>query len=229
MKWLSFACGLCVSVVAAAGGPGSEPLVGGDFLPDKRPLATTLVYDCNGYEFVTRLGPGEMALWLPDRYLVLSQVRSASGTRYQEGEVTFWSKGDEAMLFVDGLQHRDCRLLPRRAPWEDARLRGVDFRAVGNEPGWLLEIRRGRDLLYVGDYGSQRVVTPYPEEQRDGDSRRYHAVTEANELIVEITATPCFDTMSGEGFQAAVNLTVNGRTLRGCGRQLTAREPDGEP
>lgn len=78
-----------------------------DYLPDTRPLAKTLVYDCNGYDFIARLGPGEMAVWLPDRYVILSQVRSASGSKYREGDIEFWSKADEAMLIVGEQQYSD--------------------------------------------------------------------------------------------------------------------------
>ena len=211
---------LVANLPALAGGEGAEPAATASTHPDQRLLPRTLVYDCNGYEFVTRVGPGEMALWLPERYLVLSQVRSASGSKYQEGDIVFWSKGDEAMLQLDDVEYPQCRLQPERAPWADARRRGVDFRAVGNEPGWHLEIQQGRQLLYVGDYGEQRVSTPDPGEQVTGQSRSYRASTEAAELAVDILATPCFDSMSGEAFPAAVTVTVNGRQLQGCGRDL---------
>ena len=65
MKGLLTCCALLAAATVSAGGNG-EPYPGTeDFHPDERPLAKTLVYDCNGFEFVTRLGPGEMALWLP--------------------------------------------------------------------------------------------------------------------------------------------------------------------
>lgn len=190
------------------------------FRPDERPLAKTLVYDCNGFEFTARLGPGEMALWLPERYVVLSQVRSASGTRYQEGDIEFWSKGDEAMLTVGSEQYLNCALVPHRVPWEDARRRGVDFRAVGNEPGWSLEIQQGRHLLFIGDYGMRRVNTPDPGEQVEGSARRWHAITESADLRVEIVDEPCVDTMSGEVFTSRVTVTLGADILYGCGRDL---------
>jgi putative lipoprotein len=212
---------MCVCSVSACAADGARSTSAqGDFQPDSRPLAKTMVYDCNGFEFIARLGPGEMALWLPDRYLILSQVRSASGTKYQEGDIEFWSKADEGILTLGELQYRDCSLQPQRVPWEDARRRGVDFRATGNEPGWYLEIQNGRQLLFVGDYGMQRVVTPDPGANTSADGMRYHAVTEANNLLVEIREQPCADTMSGEIMPSSVTLTLNGRTLEGCGRIL---------
>ena len=39
---------------------------------------------------------------LPDGVLELPQAESASGARYSDGTTTFWSKGDEAFVQVDG-------------------------------------------------------------------------------------------------------------------------------
>ncbi len=196
----------------------AEPV--SDFHPDERPLAQTLVYDCNGYDFTARLGPGEMAVWLPDRYVILSQVRSASGTKYEEGDIQFWSKGEEAILSVGNQQYLNCVLTPWRVPWEDARRRGVQFRAVGNEPGWSLEIQQDRHLLFVGDYGMRRVATPDPGVQVQDDVRRYHAVTESADLKVEISEELCADSMSGEAFPSRVIVMLAGETFYGCGRDL---------
>lgn len=220
MKWKLCSLLLAASLSVVAGGDGPAPAATENLHRDQRLQPRTMVYDCNGFEFVTRLGPGEMALWWQHRYLVLSQVRSASGSKYQEGDVLFWSKGDEAMLQVGDVEYLGCRLRPERGPWADARRRGVDFRAVGNEPGWYLEIQHGRQLLYVGNYGEQRMMMPDPGAQVAGENRSYRARTEADELAVEISSTPCFDSMSGEAFPTAVTVTVNGSQLHGCGRDL---------
>ncbi|CAA0087791.1 Uncharacterised protein [Halioglobus japonicus] len=193
---------------------------GGSFLPDERPLATTLVYDCNGYDFVARLGPGEMAIWLPDEYVILSQVRSASGTLYEEGDISFWNKGDEAMLTVAGQSHLNCQLQPERVPWEDARRRGVDFRAVGNEPGWHLEIQNGRQLLLVSDYGMARNLVPDPVASDSGDIRVYTGSVGDREMRVEILEQACVDTMSDQQFPYRTVVTFDNVHYEGCGHYL---------
>jgi putative lipoprotein len=215
-----FASGLCALLAACAGGGSAASEPAAAVPPEEGTLAKTLVYDCQGYEFVARTAPDEMALWLPDRYLVLPRVRSGSGSRYEQGQVMFWSKGDTAMLTVGEQQYRDCRLAPQRVPWEDARRRGVNFRAVGNEPGWSLEIQNGRHLLFVGDYAMQRLVTPDPGVRLEGATRSYHAVTATADLRVEIVAADCADTMSGEAFTSRVVVTVNKVVFYGCGRDL---------
>lgn len=191
-----------------------------DFQPDSRPMAKTLVYECSGIEFIARVGPGEMALWLEDRYLVLSQVRSASGTKYEEGNIRFWSKGDEALLEIDGLRYTDCRLNHARAPWEDARRRGVNFRALGNEPGWQLEIRDGEHLLFEAYYGAERVLLQNPELEEEPGFRRYRAGEGEQGIEVVVTEEFCTDTMKGEGFPFTVVVDFGGREYFGCGREL---------
>jgi len=199
-------------VSADAGAPGAQPA------PEPR----TLVYQCDGLDFAVRQGPGEVAVHLPDRMLVLPQVRTASGAKYQEGDVTFWSKGDEALLELGAERYAGCRLNRARAPWEDARLRGVRFRAVGNEPGWHLEIEPGRQMALVIDYGANRISTPVPKPATDAAEGRttYHATTEAHDLLVTIDDRPCQDSMSGEQFPSGASVVLDGRRYVGCGRTL---------
>ncbi|QFU76548.1 hypothetical protein EY643_13265 [Halioglobus maricola] len=191
-----------------------------DFVPDSRPMGKTYVYECADIEFMTRVGPGEMALWLEDRYVVLSQVRAASGTKYQEGDILFWSKGQEAILEVDGLRYSDCEINHARAPWEDARRRGVNFRAVGNEPAWSLEIRDGQNILFRGDYGSTVLLFPDQVKSENGDVREYAAEASGHRLSVVIDNAFCRDTMADVEYPFSVTIELDGRRYRGCGRDL---------
>ncbi len=212
------ALAMTIMLSACAGGETSPETVSWD--SDPRPLGKTLVYECLGTEFIARVGPGEMAIWLDDRYLVLSRLRGTREIVYQEADVTFRQQDDKVSLVAGGQTFPDCELAPQRAPWEDARRRMVDFRAVGNEPGWHLEIQNGRQLLYVGDYGMQRMMTPDPGPTESDGTTLYQAVTESGELIVEISDDACTDTMKGDSFPNTVTLVVNGKSLRGCGMYL---------
>ena len=192
-----------------------------DFVTDERPMGETHVYECTGMNFMTRIGPGEMALWLDDRYLVLSQVRAASGTKYVEGDVTFWSKGHDVMLEVDGQRFSDCKLNRARVPWEDARRRGVSFRAVGNEPGWVVEVRDARNILFKGDYGATVLLFTDPVMTSEEEGvRQYSAQTAGHKLRLHIDDAFCRDSMADIEYPATVTLEVDGRSYRGCGRDL---------
>lgn len=185
----------------------------------------TFVFDCYGdVSFTVRTGPGEMALWLPpalgDRYLVLSATPAASGARYQEGDTVFWSRGELATLEAQGQRFVDCKSSPAKAPWADAKRRGVTLRALGNEPAWTFEVQ-GRDRLIVTtDVGATRTELPWSVPTVAGARTTYDAATGEHSLTAVVERTACVDTMSGEAFEAAVSLTLDGKTLRGCGRFL---------
>ena len=195
-----------------------------------RPPDQTFVFTCGDrdetFAFTVRTGPEKVSLWLPGRfgrpYLVLKQTRAASGSRYAGDDIVVWTKGDNALLDVNGEQWSNCALDRRRSIWEHAKLEGVDFRAVGNEPGWHLEIRRAASLAFVYDYGQQRVTTPAPEPEIDIGARRtvYRASTTANELAVTLEGKPCADTMSDETYETTVTVVLDGQTYRECGRSL---------
>lgn len=204
-----------------------------DAAPPERSLRAgeTFVYDCRdprGGDFAITLrnGPGEAALWLPQRfepvYRVLGQVVSASGAKYQDGDVVVWTKGDIALLEIDGETYRDCALNPYKSVWEGAKLSGIDFRAVGNEPGWLLEIRDGRKLRFVYNYGEREVSLPAPApvEEHATAQTLYTARDAEHELRIILQALPCQDAMSGEQFSTTVTVYLDGQRYRGCGRSL---------
>ncbi len=98
---------------------------------------------------------------------------------------------------------------PRQAIWERAKLDGADFRAVGNEPGWSLEIIAGNRILLITGYGASRIELPLPEPDVDQTNRRTR--WDAGELIVEVTGRPCRDSMSGEIFETEVSVHGRGR------------------
>lgn len=82
--------------------------------------ARTFVFDCHGdLSFVARFGADEMGLSAPKslggEQLVLAIARSASGARYQEGDTTFWNKGDLATIEYRGQRYVDCKSNPAKA------------------------------------------------------------------------------------------------------------------
>lgn len=185
--------------------------------------ARTFVYECkNGLSFTVRVLPESAWVYLPGRTVSLPHMVSENGARYSDGRTTYWSKGEEALLEENGRAHSGCPNNPMRAVWEQARLNGVDFRAVGQEPGWLLEIEDGEQVTLLADYGEKRVVTPAPpaEVNQAGGEKNYRIQTEAHRLTIVTRNEPCADTMSGERFPTTVVVTLDGKEYRGCGRAL---------
>ena len=109
--------------------------------------------------------------------------------------------------------------LAKNNVWHAAKLRGVAFRAIGQEPGWLLEITNGEEILIVTDYGKERKSLPYVEPQEDKAARKTVFQIDADTSVL-IEGKPCTDTMSGEAFEVRVTVTLGEKTLQGCGRAL---------
>ena len=192
----------------------------------------TQVFVCgDDVQFTTRTGPGEIAVWLPPRfgrpYLVLGQVRAASGSKYQDGPVTVWTRGEQALLEVDGETFTGCANDPQRAVWEDAKLSGWDFRAVGQEPGWELRMRRdletavGQRARFVYDYGQQEATLVPREQATEGRRTVFRgSSTDGRPFEMTLEVRSCSDAMSGETYETTVTVTLGGETFRGCGRPL---------
>jgi uncharacterized membrane protein len=109
--------------------------------------------------------------------------------------------------------------LAKNDVWHAAKLRGVAFRAIGQEPGWLLEITNGEEILVVTDYGQRRDAFPYVEPREDKAARKTIFQIDADTSVL-IEGKSCTDSMSGESFQATVTATLGGKTYKGCGRAL---------
>lgn len=108
--------------------------------------------------------------------------------------------------------------------WAQARDQGVDFRGVGNEPGWVLEIREHESVVLSADYGSSRYQIERAENAVDPVSggRLLRSAGAPVGFEVILIDQPCHDDMSGEAFPTVVLVRMGGQQLRGCGRALGA-------
>jgi putative lipoprotein len=75
-----------------------------------------LAYDCEGLSFHVEVAEQRALVFLPGRNVTLPRVPSGSGAQYSDGSATFWSKGEEALLRVDGEEHAGCRMRRRPVP-----------------------------------------------------------------------------------------------------------------
>jgi uncharacterized membrane protein len=105
--------------------------------------------------------------------------------------------------------------------WREARRRGVQFRAVGQEPGWLVEVYDDR-LRFLWAYGQHEVTVPRAGADSAAEAGRtvYRGTTDRGPLRIVAEERRCTDVMSGEGFSHTVTVTFDGRTYAGCGRPL---------
>lgn len=117
-----------------------------------------------------------------------------------------------------------AQLLFRRqeaASLQDARSRGIDFRAIGQEPGWVVELTDGGQISAVLDYGATTLVMPAPSPATAEDGAvAYDASTDTDHLLLRIKRKVCIDSMSGESHSSTVELLVNDKPYQGCGDWL---------
>ena len=103
---------------------------------------------------------------------------------------------------------------------QEALLRGVDFRATGNEPGWMVEISDDDSVLLVLNYGADRYRFESPKPQSLDATIRYPLQQGSHHLTLTLEARRCQDSMSGVVYPTRVTLEFDGRTLSGCGKAL---------
>lgn len=198
--------------VAASRGPAADEPEGVDFFAE-------------GVRLTAYFTDGAVRLVFSDgQEVVLGQAVSASGARYTDGRTLFWNKGDEALLEWQGRTYETRVATPDIDVWERARAADVDFRGVGSEPGWLVEIRSGDSMHLLLDYGTTVLITPLSEFgiHYGTNMRTYSSAPPVSpfHITVRIEERVCHDAMSGEGFTSSVTLELPDAVYEGCGRDL---------
>jgi putative lipoprotein len=208
----------------APGRDGTQAVLPDDATP-VAPLRAWAWSCDDGSMAVTRLAadPPAVLLRLDGRAHRLPQRVAASGVRYEDDTLQWWEKGAQAMLQrKPAAPLLTCREDRAQSLLEDARARGVSFRAVGNEPGWLLEIGPLQRVRLDYAYGTLKLVFDELVPRADAATGQalYEGRADGHRVRFTIADQPCQDDMSGQPFPAAVQLEVDGSALRGCGQPL---------
>jgi membrane-bound inhibitor of C-type lysozyme len=152
----------------------------------------------------------------------LDQTVSASGARYADSVVVFWTKGSTATLERQGAPPVQCEERRAESLREDARVRGVVYRALGNEPGWVLEVGPASRLNWTTNFGQDRFDFEQSQAATAPDGATIYTAQQGDVSIrVSIKAERCVDDGDVE-FDHVVTVESGGQTLRGCGTRLNA-------
>ncbi len=188
--------------------PAEEPA------PVAAPAPTESIqrYDCGGTQVAVFQRGDEVQLSLGGRRIQLQPVAAASGARYEgqdEGRpVSFWSKGEEATLQLGDETLPTCR--------SEGDMQSSIYRALGQEPGWLLEY--GEERLVVSlDYGQRTLTATSFLRVDEGEGFRLQGESEAGAVTVAVTRRLCHDGMSGLAYPDSVSLTLGEERYSGCG------------
>ncbi|RDB42303.1 C-type lysozyme, inhibitor [Halomonas sp. DQ26W] len=221
-------------LVGCAAAPVDGPRPGASQVTSTAPLLPSLLFAGGAERFeawrctpqqdlVTAFGERELRLWSAHGAYRLQPAVVASGARYQQGDLSFWNKGADAV--VESANGRlDCSAAMARSPLTREQRPGVMFHGRGNEPGWHVNLAHDTpELTLALDYGARKLTLPYRVTEMDNAEGR---VTLASGLAdqpfeLQLEARGCFDDMSGEPFPARVTLTIDGQALRGCGQGIS--------
>jgi membrane-bound inhibitor of C-type lysozyme len=185
------------------------------------------VYYCQNLALMTvRVLPKRVEVTTASRTTTLTEDASASPTRYSNGAFTL-SGLDDLVRYEEPGAIYWCRVEPSEVPWQDARLRGIDFRAAG-DPSWSLEIDNGVGTEFTAGQGAARVATKFPAVALTGKDNRMTMTAASGAHALTMTAERRICHYAGSAMTLSVTVTFDGRTYNGCGRMLVSESPEAE-
>lgn len=165
---------------------------------------------------------GELRIDLMDIERVLALVPETEPERFIAQGIEAWFEGGTARLRL-GARLYEC---PPDETILGAVERGVDYRAIGQEPGWFLEIFNNDRFELHFDYGGQVARLSWSAPRDTNGGQRYTVESDTARLEVRVDVAPCFDAMSGQPYPDTVTVLYRDATLerelQGCGRPLAA-------
>ncbi len=194
--------------IAVPAGTGSGS-VGEIVLSRFVPMRFASPLRCGGRELSVGVFETSAVLEVDGRRTVLTPVPAASGARFEAPDdpgTWVWSRGNSVLVSIGGETLPECSVVPP-AP-------ARPYRAQGNEPGWVLTVEAGR-LTLVADYGARTIEAPLPEARFE-DGAFVHALPD-QALILQTVPGLCRDDMTGMPYPESVRLSLDGRSLSGCG------------
>ncbi len=97
---------------------------------------------------------------------------------------------------------------------------GLLFQAVGNEPGWVLEIISDKKVLFLTNGGESKTHFEITEKFSDYGSTEYKMRSENNVLHLRIENRRCKDTVVERVYESTVYINFDGVNMKGCGKTL---------
>ncbi len=90
-----------------------------------------------------------------------------------------------------------------------------EFRAVGNEPGWRVDLGREK-LELTADYGATRLSMPPPDPRADHGGWRFSGQRDGVSVALWVRESLCRDSMTGMPYPMEAELVLDGTPLPGC-------------
>lgn len=132
--------------------------------------------------------------------------------------VSFWDKGETAILEVDGKTYPSCRKVQ-----DTSKMEIKDYRGIGNNPAWFLMIRDGQ-LVFNSHYRERIVMADLPEPRAVASGQSYDLKTGSQDMRVTITHRACRDTLTRRYYPDQINILFYGQELTGCGNEISEKD-----
>lgn len=184
--------------------------------------AYTLFFVCEQEGLLVQTRGDVTTLTLQQQSYPVTVATHSAGAHYVSDQIDFQTSGHSATLTLANQPTRMCSEQPPMRPWAEAALRGIDYRATGNEPSWLLELDSDATIALTLDYGATQHTLPAPEPSfPEAGHTRYVTHAESGSLTLDIIDRDCTDTMSHQHFPQTVSVRWNKRDYQGCGMHLS--------
>src|SRR5690606_22467122 len=121
-----------------------------------------------------------------------------------------------------------AEILAALPAWENLREAQIVYRALGQEPGWMLDIHTTRRALLVLDYGERAIQFDLPYRYIRPSSAAYEGQGTDEDIAITISDGPCEDSRSGQPFPERVEVRVGERRLSGCGTLIYNDDPNAQ-
>lgn len=94
---------------------------------------------------------------------------------------------------------------------------GQTFRAIGQEPGWLLTISPVGEASLEYDYATAQAHFSFPGYEPGKEQFMLSAREDGHNILIEVMPQDCEDSMNGRAYPQSVSVTIDGESLTGCG------------
>jgi uncharacterized membrane protein len=94
----------------------------------------------------------------------------------------------------------------------------ADFRAIGTEPFWSIEVSPGTMLYSTPELPKGLLIST--DEAQQGEARRYSGSDKGTDYLLVIAPGECSDGMSDTVYAYKAKLKIGERTEQGCAKKL---------
>ncbi len=98
------------------------------------------------------------------------------------------------------------------------------FRGQGQEPPWSITISNNEIVFLLG-YGKDKTIYPYHDPVIDKETKTFKSsltdVLGVSSITIIVTASQCFDVMTGDKYNYSVQVINDEKIYFGCGEDMT--------